>query len=126
MTTKLNEKDDMKKITAKLLLITSMLLTSTASNAAPNAWSGWYPVGQVYSYSTGSIFISTIPSSAHPNPAGCASSSWLQIQKDQPNIKEMYQMALTAQASGLRINAYISGTECVGSYPKLVHLRTVK
>jgi len=116
----------MKKNIIKILFFTLITSTPIVGQGAAHVWTDWYPVGQVYVYSGGTIFISFRPSSAHSNPAECASSSWLRIMPDQVGKKEMYQMALTAQAAGLRLNAYVSGTECAGSYPKIVHLRSVQ
>lgn len=116
----------MKKNLRKFLLITALFFVPMISSAAPSAWSGWYPAGQVYTYSDGSFFISLLPSSAHPNPAGCTAASWIRVMPDQLNAKEIYQMAMTAQAAGLRLNAYISGIDCAGNYPRIHHLRSVK
>ncbi|MFQ3246124.1 MAG: hypothetical protein ACI9SP_002775 [Arenicella sp.] len=119
-----NSEKTVNKFILKTLLVGLLSLTPALSNAASNVWTDWYPINQVYTYSDGSIFISLDPSSAHSNPAGCASASWLRIMPDQINIKEMYQMALTAQAAGLKLNAYVHGSQCSGSYLKVVHLRS--
>jgi len=114
----------MNKIKVTLIFGWLVFLQPIAANAAPNVWTDWYPVSQVYTYSDGSFFISLNPTSAHPNPAGCVSSSWLRVMPDQLNADQMYQMALTAQAAGLKINADVSGTSCSGSYLKPIHLRS--
>lgn len=114
----------MKKITRKVLLSAMLVTLPLAGHAGSHVWSDWYPVKYVYTYSEGTVFIGLDPASAHPNPAGCASSSWLRVLPSQVNVKEMYQMALTAQAAGLKIRAYIAGTECAGNYPKIYHLMT--
>ena len=111
----------MKNFITKILLVSVFSLMPIVSQAAA-AWTGWYPVNQVYTYSTGAVFIGLNPSSAHSNPDGCVSSSWLLTPHDQANVKEIYQMALTAQAAGLKINAYVSG--CAGNYPQIHHLRS--
>jgi hypothetical protein len=116
----------MNKIKIKLFFGFLLCLQPIVTSAASNVWTDWYPVGQVYTYSDGSFFLALNPTSAHPNPAGCVSSSWLRIMPDQLNFQQMYQMALTAQAAGLKINAYVSGTACSGSYLKPVHLRSVQ
>jgi hypothetical protein len=116
----------MNKIKIKLLLIFLLGFQTAMVNAAASQWTSWYPVNQVYTYSDGSFLMSLNPGSAHLNPAGCASASWLRVMPDQVNVDEMYKMALTAQAADLKINAYVSGTECAGSNIKVFHLRTLK
>lgn len=115
----------MNKLKMKVLMVFIIGFYSMASYSAPSVWSGWYPVGQVYSYDDGSYFISLIPSSAHPNPAGCNSSSWMRVMSDQANAKDIFKIALTAQAAGLKINANIYGDRCAGSYVQIRYLRSV-
>jgi len=115
----------MNKLKMIGLIVLFIGLNPTMSYAAANAWTSWYPVSQVYVYSDGSYFVSLSPWTAHSNPAGCTSSSWMRLMPDQINAKDVYKMALTAQASGLKVNAYIDGNSCAGSYPKLLRIRTV-
>lgn len=115
----------MKKKTIKIVFCLTALLSSMNVLAAAHQWTGWYPIKEVYSYWDGSFFIQLDPSSAAPNPAECNSEGWLRVMPDVPNAKEMYQMSLTAQAAGLKVNAMVSGTECNVNHIKIYHLRTL-
>jgi hypothetical protein len=116
----------MKKFRIKVLLALLICFQPIVASAAYNAWTGWYPVREVFTYSDGSFLMALNPGSAHANPAGCVSTSRLRVMPDQVNFDEMYQMALTAQAAGLKINAAVSGTSCAGNNVKVLYLRTLQ
>jgi len=114
----------MNKLKMIGLMVLFIGLNPTMSYAAASAWTGWYPVDQVYINSDGSYFIALSPWTAHSNPSNCNSSYWVRAPKDQVNAQDIYRMALTAQASGLKVNAQIYGSGCSGSYPNIIRLKT--
>lgn len=116
----------MNKFKMKVLLALLICFHPVIANAAAHQWTGWYPISQVYSTYDGSFYVSLAPSSAHSNPAGCVSKSWLRVLQDQQNQQKVYQMLLTAQAAGMKVNAYVKGDGCAGNYPRILHLRTLQ
>ena len=104
----------------KDLLVFLFLFVSSSAQAS---WSGFHPVYEVYTNKKwgGLVFLKLDPTTAHINPDGCSSTSHLKIEYDQPNLKKLYTMALTAQAAGNNISVYIDG--CGGAYPKVTRMR---
>ncbi len=109
----------------KLLLIAGALAFSASANAG-HVWSGDYPLYEVYTHNQGVLFFRMNPISAHPNPAGCVSSSFLRVEANAGNKQELYQMGLTAIAAGLKVQIYIHGTLCSGNYPMVMYMRVRK
>ncbi len=85
------------------------------------AWTQFLPVREVYTYSSGYVFITLDPYTAHVNPDGCERTSPLRVEVNQANSEQIYQMALTAKASNKKVSAYIGG--CGKIYPKVLHMR---
>jgi len=104
-------------------ILVPICLVMAAFNSYAAAWTGFYPTKQVYTYNNGSVFIGLDPATAHSNPDSCTSTGWLAVSPDSVNLKEIHQMALTAQATGTKVAAYVPG--CFGSYPKILHLRSL-
>ena len=96
------------------------------SFAANDVWTTFYPVRDVYPLSDGSLLIQLDPITAHVNSAACASSNLLRVHPDHPLRSELFSMAMTAQAAGLRVTVQVSGTVCNGSYPSILHMRSRK
>jgi len=103
-------------VKATLLILLAMPLQSFAAG-----WSPFLKVKEVYTYSTGFIFITLDPSGGAINPDGCTYGSIFRVDANQTNNDHIYKMALTAKASGQTVSAYLGG--CDGAYPKLLHMR---
>ena len=99
------------------------LIAIISTNTYATEWSSWQEIQTTYTHSNGTIFIY---SPSHINPAGCRSSRPYAVAPDAVNHQEVYQMALSATATGMNTSAYISGISCQGSYPRVLHLRVTK
>ncbi|MEM7357691.1 MAG: hypothetical protein AAF431_01145 [Pseudomonadota bacterium] len=96
-----------------------IVLFSLASGKSFAAWTGYYPVDQVYSHVSGNVYIRLNPGTAHSNPGGCGNAYWLAVPAAQANNKDILQMALTAKGAGLTLQLGVDG--CEGNYPKVLH-----
>jgi len=110
----------MKKYIHKLLLVSILLLPTSAYSVS--VWSGWYPMNEVFIINNGNLYLSLKPLSAHPNPGACSSTSWLRVPLGDGFKQEVYKMAVTAQASGMKVNIRVNG--CDGSYPAVIQMRS--
>lgn len=103
-----------------LIIVLLIFYVPAKSTAHAAGWTPFTQVNEVYTYSSGYIFV-TLPSSAHINPDACPVATPYRIEASAVNNDKMYQMLLTAKASGKKVSAYLGG--CGGSYPKILHLR---
>lgn len=106
----------MKKVTKKILLL---ILTIMPLQSIAAGWTQFLPVTEVYTYSTGDVFL--ILDGPAANTDGCEAPHQIKVLAAQANSDKIYQMALTAKASGKKVSAYLSG--CVGTGPRVYHLR---
>ena len=111
---------NVKKWGATLSFAWLLLLSN---NVFAGNWTGWYGLQNIFTNTDGTVYLMLDPHTAHPNPDNCVSTLWLRIVVDQPNAKDMYQMALTAKAAGLRVNIYVDG--CAGSYARALSMRVL-
>jgi len=107
----------MKLLTS--ITIAALLLMSSASFAGQ--WTAFSPVFEVYVHGQGDVYTTLEPSTAHVNPDDCVNTSYLRMAPSNVNKEEIYQMILTAQASGQALSLYIDG--CNGSYPAVLYAR---
>ncbi len=101
-------------------LLYSVILIAP-SNALAGAWTQFLPVKEVYTYSSGYVFLTLDPYTGHVNPDECVRATPLRVEPGQANAKALYKMLLTAKASGKKVSAYVGG--CSQSYPKVLHMR---
>ncbi len=97
----------------------ALICAFSGMDANANGWTPWANVDRIYSH-TKLYFTYFTPATAHVNPDGCARSTPFRIDRTQENSKEVFQMLLTAKASGLKVRAYLAG--CLSSYPKILYL----
>ncbi|MEM7360908.1 MAG: hypothetical protein AAF431_17590 [Pseudomonadota bacterium] len=111
----------MRKLNYRVAILAALLSFSSVTKAD---WGGWHMVHIAYTHHSGDYYFYHKATAEHINPDGCAVARPYKISADSVNAKEMYRTALTAIASGLKVSANVYG--CLGSYPKITHLRIIR
>lgn len=91
-----------------LLVGCTVLLSATASGAGP---SGIREINSVHI--EGGDFVSVEPTVPFDNPDGCGSSTRAFFMASAPGYREKLSLALSAQATGQKINGWLNG--CVNT-----------